>query len=141
MFDLQQNYTYGIFNREETKLLGGTGLHPRGGDDELEIGYWMHKDHVNQGLTTESTSALIKVAFEIIKIHRINIYCDPENLASASIPRKLGFTHEGTLRANTRFLDRWRDSMIWGFNEDEYPNSPASNIPIKVFDANGDPVL
>jgi len=141
MFDLNRDFTYGIFNPKETKLLGGTGLHTRLGKSELEIGYWMHKDHVNQGLTTESTSALIKVAFEIIRVHRINIYCDPENLASASIPRKLGYTHEGTLRANMRFLDRWRDTMVWGLLEDEYPNSPASNISIKVFDANGDSVL
>ena len=140
-FDLQQNYTYGIFNREETKLIGGTGLHPRGGDDELEIGYWMHKDHINQGLTTESTAALIKVAFEIIHVHRIEIHCDPANLASASIPRKLGFTHEGTLRAKTPFLDRWSDSMIWGLLKDEYPNSPASKAMIKAFDVNGNVLL
>jgi len=137
MFDLQKNYTYGIFNKEEAKLLGGTGLHPRGGDEELEIGYWMHKDHVNQGLTTESTAALIKVAFDIIHVHRIEIHCDPANLSSASIPRKLGFTHEGTLRAKTPFLNRWSDSMIWGLLEEEYPNSPASNVNIKAFDVNG----
>jgi len=141
MFDLNENYVYGIFNKEETKLLGGTGLHPRIGDNELEIGYWIHKDHVNQGLVTESTAALIKVGFEIIHIHRIEIHCDPRNLASAAIPRKLGFTHEGTLRAKTPFLDRWSDSMIWGLLDTEYPNSPSVQAQIKVFDANGNPLL
>ena len=141
MFDLQQDYTYGIFNTDETKLLGGTGLHTRLGADALEIGYWIHKDYANQGLTTESTAALVKVAFEIINIHRIEIHCDPNNLASASIPRKLGFTHEGTLRAKTPFLDGWRDTMIWGLLKDEYPNSPAVKAQIKVFDAHGAPLL
>lgn len=136
-FDLQQDYIYGIFNRGETRLLGGTGLHTRLGEKELEIGYWIHKDFVNQGLVTESTSALIKVAFEIIRIHRIEIHCDPANLASASVPRKLGFTHEGTLRAKTPFLERWSDSMIWALLDSEYPNSPASKIEISAFDANG----
>jgi len=137
MFDLQQDYIYGIFNKEETILLGGTGLHTRLGADELEIGYWIHKDHINQGLTTESTAALVKVAFEIIQIHRIEIHCDPANLASASIPRKLGFTNEGTLRAKTPFLDRWSDKMIWGLLKDEYSNSPALKAQFKVFGANG----
>jgi len=141
MFDLEQDYVYGIFNKDETRLLGGTGLHTRLSDSELEIGYWIHKDFVNQGLTTESTTALVKVAFEVVHIHRIEIHCDPENLASASIPRKLGFTHEGTLRAKTSFLDRWSDSMIWGLLEDEYPESPASKINIKAFDVNGVPLL
>jgi RimJ/RimL family protein N-acetyltransferase len=140
-FDLGQNFTYGIFNPEGTKLIGGTGLHTRLGGSELEIGYWIHKDYINQGLVTESTAALVKVAFEFIHVHRLEIHCDPENFASAAIPRKLGFTHEGTLRAKTRFLDGWSDSMIWGFLETDYPDSPSSKAEIKVFDANGQQVL
>lgn len=141
LFDLGEDFIYGIFNIEETRLLGGTGLHTRIGDEQLEIGYWIHKDHVNQGLTTESTAALIKVAFEIILIHRLEIHCDPRNLASASIPRKLGLTHEGTLRAKTRFLDRWSDSMVWALLETEYPNSPSSSANIKAFDCYGKQLL
>jgi RimJ/RimL family protein N-acetyltransferase len=139
-FDLNEDYVYGIFNAEETKLLGGTGFHTRLGEKELEIGYWIHKDYTNRGLVTESTAALVRVAFEIVHVHRLEIHCDPANLASASIPRKLGFTHEGTLRAKTPFRDRWSDSMIWGLLEDEYPDSPAANVQIKVFDANGNPL-
>ena len=141
LFDLGQDFVYGIFNRENTKLLGGTGLHTRLGDSQLEIGYWLHKDYINQGRVTESTSALIRVAFELIGVHRVEIHCDPGNFASASVPRKLGFTHEGTLRAKTRFLDRWTDSMIWGLLESEYPDSPSANAEIKVFDADGQQVL
>ena len=140
-FDLHENYVYGIFNLDETKLLGGTGLHTHFGNDQLEIGYWIHKDYINKGLVTESTAALVKVAFEIIHIHRIEIHCDPRNLASASIPRKLGFTHEGTLRAKTPFLDSWSDSMVWGLLKEEYPNSPSFKAQIKAFDANGNPLL
>ncbi len=140
-FDLGENFVYGIFNPENTKLLGGTGLHPRIGERQLEIGYWIHKDFINQGLVTESTAALIKVAFELIHVHRLEIHCDPANLASAAIPRKLGFTHEGTLRAKTPFLDGWSDSMVWGLLESEYPNSPSSKAAINVFDADGRHVL
>jgi RimJ/RimL family protein N-acetyltransferase len=137
LFDLGEDYIYGIFNPEETRLLGGTGLHTRVGDEQLEIGYWIHKDFTNQGLVTESTAALVKVAFEVLLIHRLEIHCDPGNFASASIPRKLGFTHEGTLRAKTRFLDRWSDSMIWGMLDEEYPRSPACEAEIRVYDARG----
>ena len=140
-FDLGQNFIYAILNPEETKLVGGTGLHPRLGNEELEIGYWIHKDYINQGLVTEATMALVKVAFEIVQIHRLEIHCDPGNAASAAIPRKLGFTHEGTLRAKTRFLETWSDSMIWGLLETEYPDSPSSKAEIKVFGANGQQVL
>ncbi len=137
LFDLGEDYIYGIFNPDETRLLGGTGLHTRIGDNQLEIGYWIHKDYINQGLVTESTAALVKVAFEVLLIHRLEIHCDPRNHASASIPRKLGFVHEGTLRAKTRFLERWSDSMIWGMLEVEYPHSPACKAVNRVYDARG----
>jgi RimJ/RimL family protein N-acetyltransferase len=137
LFDLQSDYVYGIFNEPETQQFGGTGLHTRVGDDQLEIGYWIHKDFVNQGLATEVSAALVKVAFEIIHVHRIEIHCDPGNAGSASIPRKLGFTHEGTLRAKTRFLDRWSDSMIWALLKEDYLESPACKAEIRVFDSRG----
>jgi RimJ/RimL family protein N-acetyltransferase len=140
-FDLGEDFIYGIFNRAETRLLGGTGLHTRLGDQQLEIGYWIHKDYLNQGLVTESTAALVKVAFEIVHTHRIEIHCDPKNLASASVPRKLGFTHEGTLRAKTRFLEHWSDSMIWGLLDTDYPDSPSCKATIKVFDFRGTQLL
>jgi len=140
-FDLGEDFVYGIFNKDEIHLLGGTGLHTRIGDEQLEIGYWIHKDFVNQGLVTESTAALVKVAFEILHVHRLEIHCDPGNLASASIPEKLGFTHEGTLRAKTRFLDHWSDSMVWGLLDTDYPNSPSCTSKIKVFDFLGNPLL
>jgi len=134
-FDLGEDYVYGIFNPEETRLIGGTGLHKRLGDRELEIGYWIHKDQINQGFVTEAASALTKVAFEICRVHRVEIHCDPGNFASAAVPRKLGYTHEGTLRQKTPFLDRWSDSIVWGMLESEYPTSPAAKAEVKVFGA------
>jgi RimJ/RimL family protein N-acetyltransferase len=140
-FDLGEDFIYAIFNKDESRLIGGTGLHTRLGAEQLEIGYWIHKDFTGQGLITESTAALVKVAFEIVWIHRIEIHCDPENLASASIPRKLGFTHEGTLHGKTRFLDRWRDTMIWGLLDRDYPKTPSCKVNIRVFDVRGNPLL
>ena len=134
-FDLGENYIYGIFNADETRLLGGTGLHTRVGENQFEIGYWIHKDFINQGLVTESSAALTKVAFEICRVHRVEIHCDPGNVASAAIPRKLGYTHEGTLRQKTPFLDGWSDSMVWGMLESEYPTSSAAKADVKVFGA------
>lgn len=140
-FDLQEEYVYGIFDPQETKLLGGTGLHTRLGERQLEIGYWLHKDYINRGLITEAAAALVKVAFEILHVHRIEIHCAPANHASAAIPRKLGFTHEGTLRQKTPFLDGWNDTMIWGLLETEYPSTPSVRANIRVFDALGNPLL
>ena len=93
-FEANEDYAYGIFDKEETKLIGGTGLHTRQGPKILEIGYWTNIHEINKGYITESSYALTKIAFEHIGIDKVEIRCDEKNLASARIPEKLGFKLE-----------------------------------------------
>jgi RimJ/RimL family protein N-acetyltransferase len=136
-FDLGQDFAFGIFDPGEQRLLGSTGLHTRLGAQALEIGYWIHKDFINQGLATESSAALVRVAFEIERVNRVEIHCAPDNLRSAAVPRKLGFTHEATLRERIPHGETWRDSMIWSLFATEYASSPAAKAQIQAFDAIG----
>lgn len=137
-FDRDDDYIYGIFTPDESAVLGGTGLHTRLGDDALEIGYWIHVDHVKQGLATEIAAALTKAAFALHHVHRVEIHCDPLNTASASVPRKLGFVHEATRRQDARRPDgSYRDSMIWTLLGNEFPRSPAAQATICAYDVLG----
>lgn len=137
-FDLGQDFTYGIFNRDETSVLGGTGLHLRVGKDARELGYWIHREHINQGFATEAAAALTKVAFLIDNVDRVEIHCDPNNLASAAIPKKLGFLHEATLRRRELFSeDNPRDTMIWTLFAKDYPLSKAAKTEIEAYDVIG----
>jgi RimJ/RimL family protein N-acetyltransferase len=137
-FDLDRDYVYGIFNRDETQVLGSIGLHTRLGRGVREIGYWIHKDHTNQGLATEVSAALTQVAMVIDQVQRVEIHCDPCNIASAAVPRKLGFTHEATLRYRTVSpAGELRDTMVWTLLAAEYPGSPSANRTIEAYDACG----
>jgi len=138
-FDLSVDFVHGIFNLEETRLLGGTGLHTRQGANVREIGYWIHKDYINQGLATEVSAALTRVAFEVDQVERVEIHCARENVRSAAVPRKLGFTYEATLRRRSLANPGQapRDTMIWTLFADEYPASPAAAAQIEAFDAFG----
>lgn len=141
-FDLDQDYIYGVFNPDETRVIGGSGLHTRIGEGAREIGYWIHVDYIKQGYGTEVTCALTKIAFELERITRVEIHCDPENKASAAIPRKIGYTHEATLRKRlVEGEEEPRDTMIWTLFDDEYPASLASSAEIKTFDVLGDRIL
>jgi RimJ/RimL family protein N-acetyltransferase len=141
-FDLDQDYSYGIFNPEETRVLGGTGLHPRVGPDATEIGYWIHVDFAGQGLATETSAALVRVVFEVLKLKRVEIRCAPANVRSAAVPRKLGFTHEATLaRRIPHHTGILRDVMVWSLFEDQYPNSPAARAEVAAYDAAGRKIL
>jgi RimJ/RimL family protein N-acetyltransferase len=97
-FDSGENFVYGVFDRDERALLGGTGLHPRVGPGGLEIGYWIRASTTRKGIATESSAALTRVAFEVCGADRVEIRIDPANEASFGIPRALGFPLEATLR-------------------------------------------
>jgi RimJ/RimL family protein N-acetyltransferase len=137
-FDMGIDFVYGVFDPGETRVIGGTSLHPRVGPGGLEIGYWIRKDALNQGFATEAAGALTRVAFEIEASHRVEIHCDPENLRSAAVPKKLGFTHEATLRQRVPdHQGHWRDSMVWTLLAEDYPTSSAARVEMTVFDAIG----
>ncbi|MCO5192271.1 MAG: GNAT family N-acetyltransferase [Anaerolineae bacterium] len=138
-FDLDVDYVYGIFDRDEAEVLGGTGLHTRIGKNALEIGYWIRADAVGRGLATEATAALTQIAFVVNGVDRVEIHCDPQNSASAAVPRKLGFTHEATLQRRIASGDdgEMRDSMIWTLFRDAYKQTPVADVTVLAYDVFG----
>jgi RimJ/RimL family protein N-acetyltransferase len=137
-FDLDQDFTYAIFSRDESQVLGSTGLHTRLGDCAREIGYWVHVDYTGRGYASEAAMALTKVAFLVVGVDRVEIHCAPDNTASAAIPIKLGYTHEATLRRRSHWPDgKVLDSMVWSLFATDFPNSPSAKIEIQAFDAIG----
>ena len=141
-FDSNTNYVYGVFDSDETELLGGSGLHPSVGLNAFEIGYWIHVNHINKGYATEVSATLTKVAFEIEHVNRVEIHCDPSNIRSATIPKKLGYVHEATLRKRNENIDgELIDSMIWSMFKEEYFNSHAAKAKIMAYDVFGNLIL
>lgn len=138
-FDLDQDYTFGVFSSDERELLGGTGLHRWGGPEGLEIGYWVHVAHTRCGICYETVAAMTRIGFELLKLGRVEIRCDAENTASAGVPRKLGFHHDGTVRNSliSRADGPLRDCMVWTMLPDEYPASPVLRTPIRAYDETG----
>ena len=141
-FDLGQQFVYGIFHPAGEQLVGGTGIHRRSGPPSLEIGYWIDRDHLGLGYATEASCALVRTGFEIMKADRIDIRCEPENVASARVPEKLGFTREGLLRARLEWHDGvYRDALYWSLLSSEYANSLAAKATIEAFDILGRKIL
>ncbi len=140
-FDLDEEYVYGIFSRDEKSVWGGTGLHKRLEGSALEIGYWIHADQINLGLATETSAALSRVALEVHKVDRVEIHCATENVRSAAIPRKLGYEQEATLRRRAEGVDGSpHDVMIWTLFREAYSGSPMAHAPIRAFDATGNEI-
>ena len=140
-FDLGEDFVYGIFERDESRLLGGTGLHTRVGDDALEIGYWIRADSVGQGLATEVTAVLTRVAFEICGVDRVEVHVEPGNGASVRVPVKLGFFEEARMRRRLPASGGGvpRDVVIYTMFRDEVSPEVAA-ARFDAFDPVGNPL-
>lgn len=73
------------------QVVGGCGLHRRVGPGGLEIGYWVHVDHIGQGIATTAARAVTDLAFTAADIDRVEIHHDVANETSSRIPEKLGY--------------------------------------------------
>jgi RimJ/RimL family protein N-acetyltransferase len=138
-FDLGQDFIYGIFSADETRVLGGTGLHTRVGDGAFEIGYWIRVDAVRQGIATSVAGALTRVGIELAGADRIEIRVDVDNDVSCRIPRRLGYREEGVLRRRLPTHDGspQRDVLMFSMFAEDLTGSAAALVPFAAFDCRG----
>lgn len=89
-----------------------------------EISYVVHPDHWAQGFGTTIGRLLLRIGFQQLSFHRVYATCNPGNVASAAILRKLGMTYEGRLRHTLLLRDGWADSEVFSILESEWSDSP-----------------
>lgn len=83
------------FERDTGKLVSGTGFHDiNWAIPSLDIGYWVRTSCTGRGYATEITQALVKYAFDCLKVNRVTIFCDINNAASKRVIEKSGFRFE-----------------------------------------------
>jgi ribosomal-protein-serine acetyltransferase len=81
----------------------------------MEIGYWIRTPYSGKGYMTEAVNAITRYAFLQMKMVRIEIRCDPNNIRSRRIPEKLGYKQEAILHYNRRQLvtNELTDTVIY----------------------------
>ena len=141
-FDLDQDFDYGIFDAGGGQVVGGTGLHPRIGEEGLEIGYWVHVGHTGRGYATEVAGALTRIGFELVELARMEIRCAALNTRSAAVPRRLGYglhrtVHDGGVLGDGTLAEQ----QVWTLFARDYPATAAARTRAAAFDAAGRRVL
>jgi len=114
-----RQYGFTVLAREEP--VGSIDVRIADDADEVEIGYWLTEDAQGRGLMTRATGALVRFAFEDLGKQRVVILCAVDNERSQAIPRRLGFTLEGTLRLRETTPGREpRDQLVFGLLRSEW---------------------
>ncbi len=77
-----------------------------------EIAYAVHMAFWGRGLGSEIGRLLLVAAFSDPSTERVQATCDPRNVGSAAVLRRIGMTLEGRLRHTHLVRDGWRDSLM-----------------------------
>lgn len=140
-FDRDEHYRYAVFDAQDT-LVGETMLLDRHGAGDWAVGYWLDVAQCKNGYATEATTAMIRVAFELLAIDHLELVCAAENTASAAVAAKLGFTHDATLRRRLNETDGVvRAAMVWTLYADEADSSAAAGFEMRAFDCLGEELI
>jgi ribosomal-protein-alanine N-acetyltransferase len=105
---------FAIVLRENSALLGGTGLLVEKEYRRAELGYWIGVPYWGKGCATEAVRAVLRYGFEGLKLNRIHAAYFSNNPASGNILRKIGMKHEGRLRQHIVKWGQYLDLELCG---------------------------
>jgi len=78
------------------------------------VGYWCAPEARGHGVTTRALRLVCKHSLEELRLERLELITDPDNLASQRVAEKVGFQREGVLRSHLLHPDgRRRDSVMF----------------------------
>ena len=112
-WEKQEGASYGIFRNSDNEYMGNINAFSFNWTYESsEIGYWILGKFEGHGYMTEAVTSLEKTLFDM-GFNRVVIRFDPQNKRSGSIPNRLGYHDEGTLRQALKVNDTFRDLKVF----------------------------
>ena len=103
--------TYGFGIVLDDELIGHTSLMHVNDDQDPEIGYWIASSASGKGITTRAAQALTDFGFNELKMPKIIIKADVNNIGSNRVAEKIGYTLVRTENDNRIGL-----ANIWELN-------------------------
>jgi RimJ/RimL family protein N-acetyltransferase len=118
LFDRDEDWNYALVEKSTGEVVGSAGLHVKDDPDSREIGYWVRSDRTRRGYATSAATALSDAAFRLLEIDRVIIRMDKANVASASVPPKIGFRLLGEEDRPRETPGHTGTGLIWVRNRD-----------------------
>jgi RimJ/RimL family protein N-acetyltransferase len=89
-------------------------------NSKAEIGWSTHPDFQGKGYASEAASAVLAVAFGVIRFHRVVAELDPRNDASVALCKRLGMREEAYFVKDLLFKGEWGDTGAYAILRDEW---------------------
>jgi [ribosomal protein S5]-alanine N-acetyltransferase len=105
-----------FFKKEDTgleRIIGDVnfGNFIRGAMQGCTVGYKVDKDEIGRGYMTEALTRGLEVAFDELRLHRVEANIMPRNKASRRVVEKIGFHEEGHCPKLLKINGIWEDHI------------------------------
>jgi len=122
-------------NRPDTCL--GHVFIETGDDGRGSVGYWLLEDGRGKGRATRAVRLMASWALPEMRLGRLQLHTDPENVPSQRVAERAGFTREGVFRAYNARRDGTRaDAVVYSLFPQDSELERASRTMAR--DASGD---
>ena len=111
---------FAIVDAATGDLAGMCGVDGWSSTDVAQFGYWLAPPARGRGLATRAAVLMTGWLFGL-GAARVFLTVVSENLASAAVARRAGFTYEGTLRAHGVWQDQRQDVDVFAVLPHEWP--------------------
>lgn len=110
---------FAITLRSGGLLIGAIGLEINQEHHRAELGYWIGKPYWGQGYCTEAARAVVRFAFEDLRLNRVHASHFSNNPASGRVMQKVGMWHEASLRQHIHKWGKYEDLEIYALLKDD----------------------
>lgn len=90
------------------------------------IGYWLGQPYQGKGIVTKVVKTLTDYAFQQLNMNKVEIRAAVENRKSRSIPERLNFVNEGTIRQAEWLYGHYVDHVVYGILADEWKSNKSN---------------
>jgi RimJ/RimL family protein N-acetyltransferase len=114
-------WKWGLALSDNNKLIGTCTLFNLNlSNGRAEIGYALGHNYWGNGYMNEALKALVKHAFEVVQLRRLEADVDPRNTSSIRTLERLGFQREGYLRERWHVGGEIQDALFYGLLKREW---------------------
>jgi RimJ/RimL family protein N-acetyltransferase len=105
-------HSFAVVDAESDELLGSVGYQLLS-DSRATFGYWVAREARGRGVASRALRVLSRWALREHGLVRVQLFVEPENVASIRVAENAGFRREALLRSYIELHGRRRDVYLY----------------------------